>query len=209
MPAKLGYRGFLVEEGTGPELLIVGPDTIPLQLRLLDTAPTTILLKGDRQDVAEEISSGAVRAEINGRKVRRLAPPYEPLLWQTERKRLCNNCYNYATMKATDNFAQPGRGSGVPFPPRFFRGQSVKEAAERDGLGVYVPPQGSGDVRRPPPWRKTSCRAGSSRRLVNLNVFFNSGKLDVQTAMCSNQGTKKENNHKVLQPFIKTSLKFT
>jgi len=154
MPAKLGYRGFLVEEGTGPELLIVGPDTIPLQLRLLDSAPTTILLKGDRQDVAEEIFSGAVRAEINGRKVRRLAPPYEPLLWQTERKRLCNNCYNYATMKATDNFAQPGRGSGVPFPPRFFRGQSVKEAAERDGLEVYVPPQGSGEVRRPPPGGK-------------------------------------------------------
>lgn len=148
MPAKLGYRGFLVKEGTGPERLIVGPNTIPLQLRLLDTAPTTILLEGDRQDIAEEISSGAVIAEISGRKARRWAPPYEPSQWQTERRRLCNNCYNYATMRATDNFAQPGRGSGQPFHPRFFRGQDVKEAAQRDGLEVYDPPLGSGEVRR-------------------------------------------------------------
>ena len=146
MPAKLGYRGFLVKEGTGPERLIVGPDTIPLQLRLLDTAPTTILLEGDRQDIAGEISSGAVIAEISGRKARRWAPPYEPLLWQTERRRLCNNCYNYATMRATDNFALPGLGSGLPLKPGF-KGQDVKDAAQRDGLEVYDPLPGSGEVR--------------------------------------------------------------
>ena len=53
-------------------------------------------------------------------------------------------------MRATDNFAQPGRGSGQPFHPRFFRGQDVKEAAQRDGLEVYDPPLGSGEVRRFP-----------------------------------------------------------
>ena len=154
MPARLGYKGFLVKEGTGPERLIVGPDTIPLQLRLLDTAPTMILLKGDRQDIAEEISSGAVRAEINDRKVRRWAPPYEPLLWQTERIRLCNNCYNYATMKRTDTFARPGTGSGHPYIQKTYTGQDVKEAAEYDGLEEYFPPLGTGDVRRAPPGGK-------------------------------------------------------
>lgn len=148
MPARLGYKGFLVQEGTGPSRLIVGPDTIPLQQSLLKTAPRQVLFKGDREDIEKEIASGVITAQINGRKVRRFAPLYEPLLWQMERTRLCNNCYNYATMTRTDTFAQPGTGSGHRFAE--LTGQAVKEAAERDGLQVYVPPPGTDEVRRAP-----------------------------------------------------------
>lgn len=38
-----------------------------------------------------------------------LVPLYEPGFWNASERIRGNNCYNYATNKATDTFAQPGR----------------------------------------------------------------------------------------------------
>lgn len=64
------------------------------------------------------------------------APAYNPGYWNndaTRRKR--NNCYNYTNNKATNTFAQPGRGSGKVLSSLSCGGSGgVQPAATRDGL---------------------------------------------------------------------------
>ena len=63
MPARLGYKGFLVKDKTmsTPEL-IVGPDTLDLQKLLLETCPEDVLPEGNRERVLQAINAGNVRA---------------------------------------------------------------------------------------------------------------------------------------------------
>jgi hypothetical protein len=61
------------------------------------------------------------------------APPYDPGYWNNDQTRLRrNNCYNYANNRATNTFAQPGRGSGQALTS--LACGNVRAAAERDGL---------------------------------------------------------------------------
>ena len=135
IPARLSYKGFLVKD-SGSELLIVGTDAerVGLQNLLLQTMPTNAIPSTLRQRVSNEI--GTVSAEcLSTVRRKRLAPPYNPGLWNNNRfTRRSNNCYNYANIRITNTFAQPGRGSGQIF--NGLNGPAVGAAAIRDGLLV-------------------------------------------------------------------------
>ena len=61
------------------------------------------------------------------------APTYDPGYWNgSSARRLTNNCYNYANNKATNTFAQPGRGSGTEITALSCGG--VQPASISDGL---------------------------------------------------------------------------
>lgn len=62
-----------------------------------------------------------------------IAPAYNPAYWNNDiTRRRNNNCYNYANNRATNTFAQPGRGSGRKFSS--LTCGDVGAAAGRDGL---------------------------------------------------------------------------
>lgn len=61
--------------------------------------------------------------------------PYAAVYWNTPPIQPYNNCYNYASNKATDNFAQPGYGSGNLYTE--FSCGSVSLAAQSDGMLPY------------------------------------------------------------------------
>lgn len=65
MPARLGYKGFLVKDKTmsTPEL-IIGPETLDLQKLLLETCPEDVLSEGTRERVWQAINDGNVRAGL-------------------------------------------------------------------------------------------------------------------------------------------------
>ena len=120
MPARLGYRGILVEDKiTKIAGLLVGPKSAKLQLELLRGVR---LKEGDRKKIEDDINSGKIdfeKAPIFEVRGKRYAPPYDPALWNAlepvYRRQRCNNCYNYANIYATDNFAQPGFGGGQAY----------------------------------------------------------------------------------------------
>lgn len=61
------------------------------------------------------------------------APSYNPRYWNNDAtRRRYNNCYNYANNRATNTFAQPGRGSGRQYSAT--NCTDVGSAASRDGL---------------------------------------------------------------------------
>lgn len=65
MPARLGYKGFLVRDATkkiAEAELIIGPHTVQLQQLLLKTIPDGILSKDLAKKISEGITSGAVTA---------------------------------------------------------------------------------------------------------------------------------------------------
>ncbi|KAL9969916.1 hypothetical protein ACROYT_G022193 [Oculina patagonica] len=95
MPARLGYKGFLVENNKKWEL-IVGPKTVQLQLLLFQSMPK--------------------------------AP------WMDAAVKTNNNCYNYANIRITNTFAQPGRGSGAVYAA--MTANAVRTASVNDGLVV-------------------------------------------------------------------------
>ena len=105
MPARLGYKGFLVQDTLKNKLdLIVGPYTVPLQRLLLETIPKGIIPKATLKSVSEEINQGKVSAEVKATK--RFAPSYFPSWWNGNQNRLArNNCYNYANDRATGTLA--------------------------------------------------------------------------------------------------------
>ena len=147
MPARLGYKGFLVQDTIKKESdLIVGPNTVPLQQLLLKTMPKGIIPKATLKSVSEEIRQGKVSADVQVTK--RFAPRYFPSEWNGNRARLLrNNCYNYANDIPTNTRAQPGRGYaralGIPYRHVALNAAAVRRAAVRDGLRVV-------NVRRPP-----------------------------------------------------------
>ncbi|KAL4219737.1 hypothetical protein ACF0H5_020151 [Mactra antiquata] len=57
---------------------------------------------------------------------------FEPEKWNVQGVRRRNNCYNYATNRQTNTFAQPGRGSGRKFTQ--LEANDVYSACLRDGL---------------------------------------------------------------------------
>jgi len=135
MPARLGYKGFLVEFATA-EYLIVGPNTKTLQELLLATMPENF-----RESILVEIRSGAVLPDAVATRRKRFAPIYNAAFWNNNTvTRRTNNCYNYANDKVTNTFAQPGRGSGAVFAG--MNGKDVQAAAVRDGMVVLNPQLG-------------------------------------------------------------------
>ena len=151
MPARLGYKGFLVQSTMKKESdLIVGPKTTTLQKLLLKTMPVGIISKAKLQSVSEEINQGKVYAKVQTTK--RFAPNYFPSSWNGIPDKLeNNNCYNYANDKATGTFAQPGRAYALraglipnirAYNLRITSGEVVKAAAVADGLQIV-------NVRRP------------------------------------------------------------
>lgn len=155
MPARLGYKGFLIQDTMKEELdLIVGSKTVPLQQLLLKTMPKGTIPAATLKSVSEEIKKGKVSADLQVTK--RFAPDYFPSRWNGNRRRLLrNNCYNYANDRATNTFAQPGRGSahrrGLINRANLNRyvlaidAATVRAAAVRDGLQVVnVPPAPQG-----------------------------------------------------------------
>lgn len=156
MPARLGYKGFLIQDTMKKKELdlIVGPNTVPLQQLLLKTMPKGTIPAATLKSVSEEIKKGKVSADLQVTK--RFAPDYFPSWWNGNRRRLLrNNCYNYANDRATNTFAQPGRESarrrGLINRANLNRyilaidAAAVRAAAVRDGLQVVnVPPAPQG-----------------------------------------------------------------
>ena len=153
MPARLGYKGFLVQDTKKKEPdLIVGPNTVPLQQLLLSTMPKGIIPKATLKSVSEEIKRGKVSADVQVTK--RFAPDYFPSWWNGNRGRLLNNnCYNYANDRATGTFAQPGRAHALTIGriadmddyDLAMTQAAVQAGAVNDGLQVVNvprPPQG-------------------------------------------------------------------
>lgn len=142
MPPRLGYKGFVAKEGKN-EHLVVGTETVQLQQLLLSTIPRGLLLEGDIQDVKAEIASGEVKAALVKRKLKRYVPDLDIQSWEPDRAKMCNNCYNYANIRQTDNWAQPGEGSGQRFAE--YSKVKVLAGAERDGLVLLDPQPGATD----------------------------------------------------------------
>ena len=153
MPARLGYRGILVEDKiTKIPGFLVGPKSTKLQIELLGNIPEKMKFKsGDLKEIINTIRGETIDFEkIRGK---RYAPHFNPAQWNeddgaTHRTQRCNNCYNYATMIATDNRAQPGLGGGGIYTRHLFSGalilnphtaDNLIRAAELDGLTQLNP----------------------------------------------------------------------
>ena len=149
MPARLGFKGFLVQEGKNEPYLIIGPKTKKLQLQLLASMPLDLpgnssLREDNIKEVKEAVNSGLIKAEdvpqpsASTLRSKRAAPPYLPNEWFMNRKiRECNNCYNYANNVRTYTFAQPGQATGLDF--NLANPLSVLASAVSDGLAVVAP----------------------------------------------------------------------
>ncbi len=152
LDGRLGYRGFridavqekgieamtLVHAGLAdvsrmyPSLVLGG---VELEQWLLATGrpgltdETAAYVTGEIAAAAEQGAGAASLTEVGT-----LAePPYDPGKWNNNPTILRNNnCYNYASDKITNSFAQPGRGSGQigPYPPSC---SGTGAAAQRDG----------------------------------------------------------------------------
>ena len=149
MPARLGYKGFLVQDTMKMESdLVVGPNTMPLQQLLLKTMPKGIIPDDFLKSVSEEINQGKISAEVQVTK--RFAPNYSPGWWNGNRNRLTrNNCYNYANDRATGTFAQPGRTfalaqgqiANINQYNVAMNAAAVQAASVNDGLQIVNVPQ--------------------------------------------------------------------
>ena len=146
-PARLGYKGFLVQDtAMKKEELIIGPETMKLQQLLLKTAPKDVLPEGNRKVILKEINTGAIVADA--RVVKRYAPRYFPSWWNGNLLRMQgNNCYNYANARPTGTRALPGRAAAPNQQQYRLRNNAaiVQAAAQADGLQVFnvpPPPQG-------------------------------------------------------------------
>ena len=71
MPARLGFKGFLLEDTKmkPKEELIVGPNTVPLQELLLQTMPAGLVSNSVRQIILKEIRSGKVTPDVGVEKL--------------------------------------------------------------------------------------------------------------------------------------------
>ena len=146
IPAILGYKGILVVPisskkkarvpGLTEERLIVGPQTVKLQMLLFKTMPKGVLPDDLSKEISKDITSGSVNPKVAPRRAKRYAPPFVNAPWATRNRQLNNNCYNYATTIPTNTFAQPGRATTnrtYPDPVTF---NNVRNLAVSDGLAV-------------------------------------------------------------------------
>lgn len=160
MPARLGFRGILIEDAALDlgKVLLLGSKTTELQMAILKTMPQGMLKQGDLDDIEDAINAGDLDLKeppIFPVRGKRYAPPYQPAVWNAlvpaYRRQRCNNCYNYATRRATDTFAQPGYGSGRIYTRNAggglvanpHTGANLIAAAERDGLTQLHPHPGA------------------------------------------------------------------
>jgi len=156
MPAMLGFRGMLIEDSAldSEKVLLLGSETTELQMAILKTMPQGMLKEGDLDDIEDAISGKGLdfkEPPIFRVRGKRYAPPYQPAVWNAlgpaYRKQRCNNCYNYATRRTTDTFAQPGFGSGRKYTRNAggalianpHTGANLIAAAQRDGLTQLHP----------------------------------------------------------------------
>lgn len=94
-------------------------------LEQLTTTSRETVQEGDgQQAVAEALAQATCFFERS---------PYNPGFWNNDSTtRLNNNCYNYASNKRTNTFAQPGRGCGAMY--RALTCSEVTRASLCDGL---------------------------------------------------------------------------
>ena len=146
-PPKTGYKGIVVHGQEGMEL-ILGRETVQLQLLLYDTMPSNMPPTGFfRQRIRDVIASGFVSKECPARvRRKRYEPPYNPKRWNDKLIiTLCNNCYNYAATLITYNYAQPGFATGRQYAYARFTNAEVHAAAVRDGFADVKPQPGLKD----------------------------------------------------------------
>ena len=148
IPPKTGYKGFLIQESEG-EQLIVGPMTIQLQLLLLDTMPCKLPPTGHyREKIRDVIISRKVSADCPDTEIApgndageictSSVPAYNPHRWDVDDTvRRKNNCYNYALDQTTNTYAQPGKESSQIYSE--ISGEAIRDAAVRDGWVVLNP----------------------------------------------------------------------
>lgn len=141
-PARLGFKGFILTEGNAAHLLL-GKKTEKLQSLLLESRPMGSIPDNILREIETEITSGAVKPEIVLGKSKRYAPPYDTNPWSGTAARLCNSCYDYANIRRTNTFAQPGQGGGYIYNQALATGEDCVAAAQSDGLLEYhLPPDG-------------------------------------------------------------------
>lgn len=148
MPPRLGFKGFLIREGSN-QYLILGSDTKPLQEALLGTMPRDLLLKGNIQEIKKEIASGAGKVKVKVGEGN-CAPSFSSQKWNlTPKARRCNNCYNYATSIRTNALSQPGQATRLSLPK--MNGADIIDAAKQDGLVVANSPNDFNQAVNTPP----------------------------------------------------------
>ena len=79
-------------------------------------------------------AAGTVLPDIKVKRKKRYAPPFDNAPWIDDDVKENNNCYNYANIKTTNTFAQPGRGGGQIY--NALTAAAVRQASVRDGLVV-------------------------------------------------------------------------
>jgi len=131
MPARLGYNGFIVVYEKA-ERLILGPKTVALQVALFTTMPEGSIPNKTVARTLQTIKAGTVLPQVLRRKS--YAPLFDPVLFMDANVKRNNNCYNYANIKITNTFAQPGRGSGGIYAA--LTAAAVRAASVADGLRV-------------------------------------------------------------------------
>jgi len=144
MPARLGYKGFIVVYEQA-ERLILGPKTVDLQEALFTTMPQGAIPDKIVARTLQTIKAGTVLPQKLRRK--RYAPLFDPAPFMDANVKRNNNCYNYANIKITNTFAQPGRGSTGIYAA--ITAAAVRAASIADGLAVVANgnfPQGSRHV---------------------------------------------------------------
>lgn len=135
MPARLGYRGFIIQFEQLQQL-ILGPETVDLQVALFSTMPKGSIPDKIVPRTLKVIEAGTVLPEKKVKRRKRYAPPFNPAPWMNDDVRENNNCYNYANIKITNTFAQPGRGSGAIYAA--ITAAAVRAASVNDGLAIVA-----------------------------------------------------------------------
>jgi len=141
IPARLGYKGFLVTF-EGEERLILGPKTLALQQLLFETMPGGSIPNKIVARTLQTIKAGTVlpaeEVLVQQQQVRRkrYAPPFDIAPWMGAAVKTNNNCYNYANIRITNTFAQPGRGSTGIYAA--ITAAAVRAASVADGLVVVA-----------------------------------------------------------------------
>jgi hypothetical protein len=121
----------LMDLGQAPQAL--APDALPLEAPLRDFLIEQLSQQG-RVSVTDTAAPAAeaLTAEALVTCMIELGR-YNPGFWNNDANvRRNNNCYNYASNKRTDTFAQPGRGSGQMY--KAITCPEVTRAALADGL---------------------------------------------------------------------------
>lgn len=134
MPPRLGYKGFIVQDDQN-EFLVLGSRTTDLQELLFMSIPKGLLPNKVYHRVLTTIKDGTVQPVDAEERRKRYAPPFNRDPWRGRHKKH-NNCYNYATQRRTDTFAQPGRGSGAVYAA--VTKERIRAAAINDGLVVVA-----------------------------------------------------------------------